>query len=81
MSKNNTATRGAGKPALYGKAMKRYQVILNDETVTLALELGNGNLSAGLRALAAANTASSRLFEGWGELPAVANQSESDLPA
>jgi DNA modification methylase len=27
------------------------------------------------------NTASSRLFEGWGELPAVANQSESDLPA
>jgi len=31
--------------------------------------------------LAASNTASSRLFEGWGELPAVANQSESDLPA
>lgn len=29
----------------------------------------------------APNTASSRLFEGWGELPAVANQSESDLPA
>jgi hypothetical protein len=57
MSKNNTATREAGKPALYGKAMKRYQVILNDETVTLALELGNGNLSAGLRALAAANKA------------------------
>lgn len=30
--------------------------------------------------LAKPNTASSRLFEGWGDLPAVANQSESDLP-
>jgi len=31
--------------------------------------------------LAKPNTASSRLFEGWGDLPAVANQSESDSPA
>lgn len=64
MSKNNTATRGAGKPALYGTAMKRYQVILNDETVAIALELGNGNLSAGIRALAAANTACSGFAAG-----------------
>lgn len=34
-----------------------------------------------LLGMAQANTASSRLFEGWGDLPAVANQSESDLPA
>lgn len=31
--------------------------------------------------MAASNTASSRLFEGWGDLPAVANQSEGDSPA
>jgi len=35
----------------------------------------------GIVAFTPSNTASSRLFEGWGELPAVANQSESDLPA
>jgi len=34
-----------------------------------------------LTGLAKPNTTSSRLFEGWGDLPAVANQSESDLPA
>ena len=32
-------------------------------------------------AIAKPNTASSRLFEGLGELPAVANQSESESPA
>jgi hypothetical protein len=31
--------------------------------------------------MAAANTASSRLFDGIGSAPAIVNQSESDLPA
>ena len=41
--------KGAGKPALYGKAMKRYNVMLDDEAVKVLKELGGGNLSEGIR--------------------------------
>ena len=40
---------GAGKPALYEKPMKRYNVILDDDTVKLLKKIGKGNLSAGIR--------------------------------
>lgn len=46
--------KGAGKPALYGKPMKRYNVILDDETVKYMRSLG-GNLSKGIRAAAVLN--------------------------
>lgn len=45
---------GAGKPALYGKPMKRYNVILDDETVKYLRALG-GNLSKGIRDAAVLN--------------------------
>lgn len=44
-----TATRGAGKPALYGKAMKRINVMLDEETIAFYTEHGKGNLSEGIR--------------------------------
>jgi hypothetical protein len=44
-----TATRGAGKPALYGKAMKRINVMLDEETINFYLAIGEGNLSKGVR--------------------------------
>ena len=44
-----TATRGAGKPALYGKAMKRINVTLDEETIKFYIEQGKGNLSKGIR--------------------------------
>ncbi len=44
-----TATRGAGKPALYGKAMKRINVTLDEETIKFYTEQGKGNLSKGIR--------------------------------
>jgi hypothetical protein len=44
-----TATRGAGKPALYGKAMKRINVTLDEETIKFHIEQGKGNLSKGIR--------------------------------
>lgn len=37
------------KPAIYGEPMKRRSVRLDDDTVTKAQQLGDGNLSAGLR--------------------------------
>lgn len=37
------------KPALYGAPMRRINVSLDEETISLAKELGEGNLSAGLR--------------------------------
>ena len=47
--KHGGSRKGAGKPALYGKAMKRYNVMLDDETVKVLKELGGGNLSEGIR--------------------------------
>ena len=44
-----TSTRGAGKPALYGKAMKRINVTLDEETIKFYTEQGKGNLSKGVR--------------------------------
>ena len=49
MNKNNSVTRGAGKPALYGKAMKRTNVMLDEETIAFYTEHGEGNLSEGIR--------------------------------
>ena len=40
---------GAGKPALYGKAMKRINVMLDEETIAFYTEHGEGNLSEGIR--------------------------------
>lgn len=40
---------GAGKPALYGKAMKRINVMLDEETIAFYTEQGEGNLSEGIR--------------------------------
>jgi len=41
--------KGAGKPALYGEAMTRKNVILDKETIAILKRLGNGKLSAGIR--------------------------------
>ncbi len=51
---NNTkshggARKGAGKPALYGAAMGRYNVMLDAETVRKLKQIGGGNLSKGIR--------------------------------
>ena len=43
------ARKGAGKPALYGKAMIRKNVMLNPETIEILKALGGGNLSEGIR--------------------------------
>lgn len=44
--------KGAGKPAFYAKPMKRRNVILDEETVKILTDLGEGNLSKGVRAAA-----------------------------
>ena len=49
MNKNNSATRGAGKPALYGKAMKRKNVMLDSKSIAFYTKVGKGNLSKGIR--------------------------------
>jgi hypothetical protein len=42
--------KGAGKPALFDKPMKRRNVMLDERTVELLRQLvGGGNLSAGIR--------------------------------
>ena len=41
--------KGAGKPALYGKAMVRKNVMLDPETIEILKALGGGNLSEGIR--------------------------------
>lgn len=43
------AKRGPGRPEIG----KRRQVVLDDESAAILLELGGGNLSAGIRAAAA----------------------------
>lgn len=41
--------RGRGKPAFFDVPMRRKNVMLDEETITKALKLGNGNLSDGIR--------------------------------
>ena len=41
--------KGAGKPAFYDEPMKRYNVMLDKETVKRLKIIGNGNLSEGIR--------------------------------
>lgn len=48
-SKHGGARQGAGKPAQFEKPMKRKEVMLDDETIALYLEYGEGNLSKGIR--------------------------------
>lgn len=47
------AKRGPGRPEIG----KRRQVVLDDESAAILIELGAGNLSAGIRAAAAILTA------------------------
>ena len=49
MSPKGGKREGAGKPALYGKAMKRINVMLDEETIAFYTERGEGNLSEGIR--------------------------------
>jgi len=49
MSPKGGRRKGAGKPALYGKAMKRINVMLDEETIAFYTEHGEGNLSEGIR--------------------------------
>ena len=49
MSPRGGKREGAGKPALYGKPMKRKEIMLPDEAIEFFLALGEGNLSAGVR--------------------------------
>ena len=49
MSPKGGKREGAGKPALYGKAMKRINVMLDEETIAFYTEQGEGNLSEGIR--------------------------------
>lgn len=44
---------GAGRKALTGSPMKRYQVMLDAKTVERLKSLGDGNLSSGARMAAA----------------------------
>jgi len=60
--------------------LKKIQGVNNTGT-TEAVYTNTPSRQLGFMALAQSNTASSRLFEGWGDLPAVANQSESESPA
>ena len=43
--------KGVGKPTLYKKAMKRVNVMLDEDTVKFYTEHGGGNLSVGIRNL------------------------------
>jgi len=49
MSPKGGKREGAGKPALYGKAMKRINVMLDEKTIAFYTEHGEGNLSEGIR--------------------------------
>ena len=49
MSPKGGKREGTGKPALYGKAMKRINVMLDEETIAFYTEQGEGNLSEGIR--------------------------------
>lgn len=45
-----TERAAAGRPPIAGERMQRKLVTLDDETIRVAQRLGDGNLSAGLRA-------------------------------
>lgn len=49
MSPKGGKREGAGKPALYGKPMKRKEVMLPDEAIAFFVLLGEGNFSAGVQ--------------------------------
>jgi hypothetical protein len=46
---NKKEKKGVGKPTLYKKAMKRVNVMLDEDTVKFYTEQGKGNLSEGIR--------------------------------
>jgi len=46
---NKKEKKGVGKPTLYKKAMKRVNVMLDEETIKFYTEQGKGNLSEGIR--------------------------------
>jgi hypothetical protein len=43
------ARQGAGKPVQFEKPMRRKEVMLDEETIKFYLEIGEGNLSKGIR--------------------------------
>jgi hypothetical protein len=49
MRKKNENKKGVGKPTLYKKAMKRVNVMLDEDTIKFYTEQGKGNLSEGIR--------------------------------
>ena len=49
--KHGGKRKGAGKPALYGKPMKRTGVYLTDEHRSKAKEIGEGDMAEGIRKL------------------------------
>lgn len=53
--KNN---RKAGRPAFFDNSMRRYDVMLDANTVSLLRKLGDGNLSLGIRLAAKSLTES-----------------------
>ena len=46
-----TKQKRHGKEPLYGETMKNYLVVLDRETVLVAKQIGEGNLSKGIREL------------------------------
>jgi len=46
---NKKEKKGVGKPTLYKKAMKRVNVMLDEDTIKFYTEQGKGNLSKGIR--------------------------------
>jgi hypothetical protein len=48
-SKHDGKRKGVGKPALYGKPMKRVNVMLDPKTIEFYTKHGKGNLSKGIR--------------------------------
>ncbi len=53
MTPKGGTREGAGKPSLFGKPMKRINVMLDQKTIAILKALGNGNLSEGIRKAAA----------------------------
>ena len=49
MSPKGGKREGSGKPAYYGKAMKRINVMLDPVTIAFYTKHGEGNLSEGIR--------------------------------
>lgn len=81
-SKTQSKKKGAGKPALFAKPMKRVNVMLDSETVKFYTLQGKGNLSKGIREYWRGLTPREpdSLKAGVLSLPDVV-KSESNLPA